>query len=60
MIIFFIANIVLYKVSESHLLLMSETDVLIALIIAITAFCHINIRIKSFTRYFLDHTDIGR
>jgi len=60
MIIFFIADVVSYKADEPHSLLMSEINVLIALIIAITAFHHINIRIKNFTRYFLDHTDISR
>jgi len=60
MIIFFIANIVLYKTDEQLLLLMSEISALIALIIAITVFHHINMKIKDFTRYFLDYTDISR
>jgi len=60
MIIFFIADVVLYKTDEQLSLLTDKTDALIALIIAIIAFHHINIRIKDFTRYFLDHIDMSR
>ncbi len=60
MIIFFIADVVSYKISEQLSLLMNKIDVLIALIIAITVFCHINMRIEDFIRYFLSCISMSR